>query len=119
MKGDPTEPAAAQRVRDTRAWLLSRALVALSRAGFRDALVVRGSVALERWFPLQARRPHDIDLVARDPRWAPDDARSMNLMDSIRAVVVDAMVRADVRVMAREVDPFHAARGLVARFRAG
>lgn len=103
VKGDPGEPAAAQRVRDARAWLLSRVMVALSRAGLRDALVARGGVALERWFPQQARRPRDVDLVARDPRWAPDDTRSMILMDSIRAAVVDVMARADVRVLAREV----------------
>jgi hypothetical protein len=72
--------------------IIDRALAAIALRKARDALVVRGSVALERWFGGRARRPKDIDLVVQPASWGPDSAPGKMLLEALRGMLSNAVV---------------------------
>src|SRR6185295_8653574 len=72
VKGPLRDLEMARELEMARAPLLRRAVRAIAQS-VRELVVLRGSVALAAWFPGRARRPHDIDLIVRDPTCTPDD----------------------------------------------
>jgi len=97
VKGPPRDRELAHEVETARAPLLRRAVLAISHS-VRDLVVLRGSVALAAWFPGRARRPHDIDLVVRDPSCEPGDRRARDLVSALREEVRLALEAADIEL---------------------
>lgn len=99
VKGPPPTGAEASELEEARALLLQRSLEGLSRSLARDAVVLRGGLTLAVWFPGRARRPHDIDLVVRNPAWEPTCAEADALLAEIRRAVRDSLVDAGATVV--------------------
>jgi hypothetical protein len=98
VNGPPNDADVAQRLAETRSSLLQDSLEALARSDVRDALVLRGSLTLERWFGERARRAKDIDLVVRDASCLPDGADATRLLSQIAGAVTGALAAAGVHL---------------------
>ena len=103
VKGAPTAADHARALDAARSALLRTCLVGLSTSAVRDALVLRGSLTLEAWFPDRARRAHDIDFVVRDATTAPDSPAASTLLRGIRQAVCGALRAANVAVLDDEI----------------
>jgi Nucleotidyl transferase AbiEii toxin, Type IV TA system len=99
VKGPPADVGAASALREARSSVLQRCLRALATSSVRDAVVLRGSLTLEDWFPDRARRAHDVDLVVRDVAIAPDTAPATALLDEIRRAVRAVLLAGGVEVV--------------------
>ena len=103
VKGPLADDLEARALEDARSRVLQQSLHALATAPVRDALVLRGSLTLEAWFPDRARRAHDLDFVVRDAALAPDDAPAAALLAGIRRAVRGALIAGDVQVLDDEI----------------
>jgi hypothetical protein len=103
VKGPPTAGDEARALDAARSELLWTCLNGLASSSVRDALVLRGSLTLEAWFPNRARRAHDIDFVVRDATSAPGSASAQALLFGIREAVCGALVAKGVHVLEDEL----------------
>lgn len=85
-----------------RAVALAVCLAALGSSPLASALVVRGSVAMARWFPGRARNPRDLDLVVRDPRVRASSVEAMHLLTDLKDAARVALERT-ARVLTEEI----------------
>ena len=103
VKGPPAAESEARALDAARSGLLRTCLHGLASSSVRDALVLRGSLTLEAWFPDRARRAHDIDFVVRDAASAPDSASAQTLLTGIREAMCGALMARDVHVLDDEI----------------
>jgi Nucleotidyl transferase AbiEii toxin, Type IV TA system len=103
VKGAPTAADQARALDAARSALLRTCLDGLAASAVRDALVLRGSLTLETWFPDRARRAHDIDFVVRDAATDPDSPAASKLLGGIREAVCGALRTAKVEVRDDEI----------------
>ncbi len=96
VKGAPIAPDRAGSLALARAALLGKVLEALSRGALRESFIVRGSTAMERWFPGWARLAQDLDLIVRDPTIPPDCDLAQRLLLSVKETVCAALAAAEV-----------------------
>lgn len=102
VKGPPRDRAIARELETAHAQLLRRAVLAIAQS-VSDLVVLRGSIALAAWFPGRARRPHDIDLVVRDPTCTPGDHHAHHLVSALREAVQFALEAADIDLKRDEI----------------
>ncbi|MDQ1010929.1 hypothetical protein QFZ82_005414 [Streptomyces sp. V4I23] len=74
---------------DTAAWQSARrtaldtVLDAVSRSGWADSLVLRGSMLMAAWFPGEAREPKDLDFVVVPADWNIEEERTGTMLAGI------------------------------------
>lgn len=85
-----------------RAVALAVCLGALGSSPLASAVVVRGSVAMARWFPGRARTPHDLDLVVRDPSVRASSVEAMHLLKDLKDAANVALGRS-ARVLTEKI----------------
>ena len=102
VKGPSHDRDMARELEVARAPLLRRAVAAIAESA-REHVILRGSIALAAWFPGRARRPHDIDLVVRDPMCKPDDSRARDLIAALHGAVGHALDAAGIELHADQI----------------
>jgi hypothetical protein len=103
IKGPLPASDEARSLSSTRSRLHELALQALARSPVRDLVVLRGSLALEAWFPDHARRAHDLDLVVRDAALDPASDAAEELLGALRRAIHAALAADDARVLGDEI----------------
>lgn len=96
IKGAPDDAARADGLAKARSNLIARVLRSLASSALRERVVVRGSAALEVWFPTSARRARDLDLVVRDAGLPPDSDAAQRLLREITDLVIETLASAEV-----------------------
>ncbi|WP_225849069.1 nucleotidyl transferase AbiEii/AbiGii toxin family protein [Streptomyces sp. HPF1205] len=80
---DFADPAARARWSPARRTAMDLVLAAVADSGWREHLVLRGSVLLARWFGAAAREPADLDFVVVPERWRIEEERTAAMLDGI------------------------------------
>ncbi|MFP1627262.1 nucleotidyl transferase AbiEii/AbiGii toxin family protein [Streptomyces sp. 5K101] len=69
--------------RSARRAALDTVLAAVSRSGWADSLVLRGSMLMAAWFPGEAREPKDLDFVVVPADWNIEEERTGTMLAGI------------------------------------
>jgi hypothetical protein len=98
INGPPADTQQTVILQSARASLLQTSLRAIANSSVRNDVLLRGSLTLNAWYGARARRAHDIDLVAMNPKIGADSSEARDLLWELQACVHEALLEADVRV---------------------
>ncbi len=89
--GEPqfVAPEDAQRWYELRAVVMDHILRVIAKSPYAGNLILRGSVVLASWYPLNARRPGDLDWVVTPPQWPMESDEGRQLIAGISALIRD------------------------------